>query len=311
MNLSIIICSYNRGNLIFSALESIRKQNFDKQLFELIVVDNNSTDNTVGIVKEFESRNPDMNFVYTVEMNQGLSFARNKGISIAKGEIVAFIDDDAIAHEDFAKNITHRFNEYKSYDALGGKVIPVYEIGEEPAWMSKYIERMVSKVDYGDKVKDFKKKYPVGCNMAFRKHVFEKVGLFNTNLNLRSDDKYIFNKIAKANLKVLYAPDIVVWHNIEKERTTDRFIIRLSRLNGRSERIRALTDKDKFKIPSIFFSYIFKICAAYILFFAFLLKRQAIKGKYLIRIMLNSFYGFVFYNKVVEYVNLSSPQKNK
>jgi glucosyl-dolichyl phosphate glucuronosyltransferase len=302
MNLSIVICSYNRGNYIFAALESLRKQDLSKDFFEIVVVDNNSTDNTFEVVKRFESENPDLNFIYTKETNQGLSFARNKGIEVSKGEFIVFIDDDAVAKEDFAKNLLAHFAEYQEYSAIGGKVLPIFENEEEPVWMSKYIERLVSKVDYGDKIQDFRKKYPVGCNMAFRKEVFTKVGTFNTELNLRSDDKYIFNKISKAKLKVLYAYDVVVWHNIEKERTTDAFIIRLSRLNGRSERIRMKTANEKYQVVVVFFDYIFKIVAAYILFFKFLLSGKTIKGKYLIQIMQNTFYGFVFYNKVIEYI---------
>jgi glycosyltransferase involved in cell wall biosynthesis len=302
MQLSIVICSYNRANYIYSALESLRKQEIDKNLFEIIVVDNNSTDNTLEIVKKFETENPDLNFIYTTEQNQGLSFARNKGIETAKGEIIVFIDDDAVAREDFAKNLLSHFGKYTEYAAVGGKVIPIFETGEEPAWMSKYLERLVSKVDYGDTIQDFTTKYPVGCNMAFRKSVFEKIGTFNTSLNLRSDDKYIFRKIFKAKLRVLYAPDVFVRHHIEKERTTDAFLIRLSRLNGRSERIRVKTENGNFKTISVFFAYIFKIAAAYILFFKFIFEGKKVKGKYLIRIMQNTFYGFLFYEKVIEYL---------
>lgn len=300
MKLSIIICTYNRAQYINNALKSLKNQTLNEKLYEIIVVNNNSTDHTEQVVKDFQKEHKILNFKYVIESNQGLSFARNKGIKVATGDYISFIDDDAVANEHFAEYIIEAFENYSEYIALGGKVIPVYEEGNEPLWMSKYIERLVSKVDYGDKIKEFKSKYPVGCNMAFRKDVFNKIGGFNTSLNLRADDKYVFYKIKKAKLKVLYFPDAVVMHNIEKERTTEKFIIRLSRLNGRSERIRLNTDS---KVKSFFHSFIFilKIFASYLLFLKFLLNKEVIKGKYLVKVMLNTFYGYIFYNKVTEY----------
>jgi len=300
IKVSVVICAYNRANFVIKALESLIKQESGFETFEVIIIDNNCTDNTSELCANFTLQNKDLNYKYVIETKQGLSHARNKGIEVAESEIIAFIDDDAFTDSHYITNIITAFENYPEYGALGGKVIPVYEI-EEPAWISKYLERIVSKVDYGNKIMPFEKKYPVGCNMIFRKEVFNKVGTFNPDLVYRNDDKYIFNKIKQANIKVLYVPDILVWHNIEKERTTKQAVLKTGLLNGRSERLRLMSDGENLKIMFKFFDYLFKIIAAYLLFFKFLKNNEIEKGKYLIWVMQHSLKGFVFYNIVNEY----------
>jgi len=300
LTISVVICTYNRAEYIYGVLQSLVKQDTPNCKYEIIVVNNNSTDNTEEEVNRFIKDNIDIPLIYVIEEKQGLSHARNKGIKTAKGSIIAFVDDDAEVRKDYIKKIAEYVSLYPKYYAMGGKVIPIFEEGKEPEWMSEYIERIVSKVDLGDKVKDFKKKYPVGCNMIFRKEIFNLIGYFNIDLNLRSDDRYIFNKIKAAKLKILYVPDVVVWHYIDKERTTKQSLIRISLLNGRSERIR-LQKEGNIKVFFRFFDYLFRIVASVILLMLFFVKKEFIKGKYLFLVMFYSLKGFIFYNRVTEY----------
>jgi len=289
---SIVICTYNRDKFLPQALESLTKQSANPEDFEIIIVNNNSTDNTEKISQEFIRNHPELNIYYTVEKNQGLSFARNKGIDTAKGEIISFMDDDAIARHDFVSQLQRHFNAYPDFSAIGGKVIPIYGNNEpEPVWMSKYIQGVVSKVDYGEKVKPFTKKYPAGCNMAFRKEVFTKVGKFNTDLVYRGDDKYIFHQLKNNGLKVLYAPDIFVNHHIDSYRIQPEFIDKISRSIGASERLRLSTEawyKSVFK----FIEYLYKYTGAIILYFLFLFKGQKPKGRYCIKVMHQTIIGY-------------------
>jgi len=290
---SIIICTYNRDRYLSDALESFPKQSLSAERFEIIVVNNNCTDGTAKICSDFSKRNPLLNFVEVVEERQGLSNARNKGIQSANSEIIAFMDDDAIATDDYIEQILFYKKKYSDYNAFGGKVIPVYEGGEEPEWMSKYLERLVSKVDYGDKPKRFPLgKYPVGCNMIFRKHLFDKYGGFNPELKERSDDKYIFSKLYKNGEIALYTPGIFLYHNIESFRTQKEFIIKLSQKNGVEERNR-VKDRGYISFFLKLIDYFIKLGISYLLAIGFLLKRERIKGKYLIMVFKNSIIGYL------------------
>lgn len=292
--ISVVICTYNRDGYILAALDSLKKQDASRDVFEIIVVNNNSTDKTEEKCKFFEQSNPELNFTYTIEANQGLSFARNKGIEVSKAPLIVFIDDDAIAEKDFVGNLLQNFEENSDYEAVGGKVLPIYPDGKEPKWMSKYVQRLVSKVDDGEKKREFRDKYPVGCNMAFRKTVFDEVGGFNTDLTLRSDDKYIFMKLKKAGKRTFYAPDVIVHHNIEAFRLTPKFIKNLSKLNGHCERVRLKTEpwyKSVFK----FFDYVMKIGASFVISIPFIFKGEFAKASYLIKVMVLSMIGFFYF----------------
>ncbi len=285
LELSIIICTYNREKFLGVALESLAHQHLKKEKYEIIVINNNSTDSTEEICKNFEKKHPELNFVYAIEQKQGLSFARNKGINLAKGNYIAYIDDDGVAEKNYAEQILNAFKKYPDFTALGGKVLPIYPTGKEPDWMSKYIQGIVSKVDYGETFHEFyKKKYPVGCNMAFRRNFFKQFGGFNTDLTIRSDDKYIFYKLRKNNKKILYAPDIIVHHNIDAFRLTPGFIKRQSLQIGFGEKMR-LRNKGFWVNSQKLAEYVFKLFASLVLGLKFLIQKKPAKAKYIIRIM--------------------------
>ncbi len=295
MFLSVVICTYNRDAHIERALQSLVAQDFDKKDFEILVIDNNSTDKTPEIIKNFKDKHPDYNIVLAKETRQGLSFARNKGIALAQGTYVSFIDDDGIAKSDYISQINKYVTEYPDTFAFGGKVLPTYETQKEPEWMSRYIERIISVVDLGDTVKKLTKTYPVGCNMIFKKSLFERIGGFNTDLKLRSDDKYIFYKIWSENYEVLYLPKVVVWHFIDAFRTTTEYVKKVSKLNGEAEYIRIKSTGINCPWAMIYrlFDYLFKLSASLILWMFFALKGQSVKGKTLFVSLWYQFAGFM------------------
>ncbi len=295
MFISVIICTYNRDKHIGRALKSLVNQDFDRRDYEIIVVDNNSTDQTADIIHNFKKSHPDFNITIAREEKQGLSYARNKGLELAKGKYVSYIDDDGIAREDYIKQIKAYTLKYPDDVAFGGKVLPIYEKGQAPAWMSPYIERIISVVDLGDKVKILNKTYPVGCNMFFKKSLFNQIGGFNTALKLRSDDKYIFLKIRAAGFRILYLPEVVVWHFIDDFRNSLSYVKKISFLNGQAEcvRIKTLSKKRVNNYFKRLTDYLLKLMAAFILWLYFLLKGQSIKGKALFLSMWHSLKGFL------------------
>jgi len=293
--LSIIICTYNREDFLPLTLQSLSLQSPDKHRYEVLVVDNNSTDRTASLCQKFIEHHPDINLRYFLEKNQGLAFARNRGIKESSGRIISFIDDDAEARSDYAMNLIRTFQEYSNYDAIGGKVIPLFPEKKEPAWLSKYIWGVVAKVDKGDHPVPFKKKVPAGCNMAFRKVVFETIGLFDTKLAHRCDDLYIFGKLKAMQKVALYAPDVVVYHHIPPERIDASGIRKLSLDLGSSHRVYLQSQPAIFTLLK-FFDYTFKIGASVILSLGFILKGEPAKIK-IIKIMWFSLVGFMRTNR--------------
>ncbi|MFA7289244.1 MAG: glycosyltransferase family 2 protein [Melioribacteraceae bacterium] len=286
--ISIIICTYNRVKYIGECLSSLVHQTLSKELYEIVIVNNNSTDNTAEICESFIENYKENNVTYVTERKQGLSFARNRGIKEAKGSIVIFIDDDGEANSDYLEKIYFYFVTDEELVSAGGKVLPKYEGGAEPKWMSKYLWGLVTKIDYGNKLEPFPLgRYPVGCNMVFLRSVFDEIGMFDTELGrkgrvgLASEEKEIFLKLSSLGKKILYIPEAVVMHNIDKERTTKEYVIKLSIGVGKSERVRTMK-KGIFSLISKFIEFKIKFLGSIILSLRELSKGEKEKGYYLI-----------------------------
>lgn len=243
--LSIIICTYNREKYIRPLLESIANNDYPNTDYEIVLVDNNCTDNTCGVCKLFAAAHPEVTLRYVVEPEQGLSAARNKGIKEAKGDIIIYVDDDALVDSDYIRQYAEHFAAHPATMAAGGPIEPLYET-EEPSWMSPYTKALLTAwMNYGDKVREYPKgRYPGGGNAAYRKEVFERVGLFNTelgrkgNLLLASEEKDIFDKMKALGMKVLYLPTPVLHHSIPQSKLEEDYFNRLTLQIGRSERMR-------------------------------------------------------------------------
>lgn len=287
-HISIIICTYNRVKYIGECLSSLVNQTLSKELYEIVIVNNNSTDNTAEICESFIENYKEHNVTYVIERQQGLSFARNRGLKEAEGNIVIFIDDDGQANNDYLEKVYFYFSTEENLVSAGGKVLPKYEGGTEPKWMSKYLWGLVTKIDYGNKVGPFQSgRYPVGCNMIFLKSVFDEIGMFDTALGrkgrvgLASEEKEIFLKLSALGKKILYIPDAVVMHNIDKERTTKEYVIKLSIGIGKSERLRTIK-KGIFPLIAKFVEFLIKFLGSIILALMEVFKGEKEKGYYLI-----------------------------
>lgn len=299
LKISVVICTYNREKYLPICLDHLKNQKAPKDSFEIVIINNNSTDSTDIICRDFIAKNPELNVTYDIEYDPGLSHARNKGIALSKGEIICFIDDDGFAIPNYV-SIVESFTsnpKYAPFIAFGGKVIPCYNEGMEPKWLSKYIEGLVSKVDLGDQVKDFDKKYPAGCNMIFRKSFFENHGGFNTDLHTRGDDKFVFDKLKKAGLKTLYIPELSVKHFIDDYRIEKSFIVKLSKIIGQSEAIR-LTNESLTTKTTKFIEYILKFLAACALATRFVIFGQVSKAYYILLVRWYVILGFFIKSKI-------------
>ena len=243
--ITLIICTYNREKYIGPLLDSIAKNDYPTTDYEIVLVDNNCTDNTRGVCEQFAATHPDITLRYVVETEQGLSAARNKGIKEAKGDIIIYVDDDALVDADYIRIYAEHFAAHSETMAAGGPIEPLYET-EEPKWMSPYTKALLTAwMNYGDKVREYPNgRYPGGGNAAYRKVVFDKVGLFNTELGrkgsalLASEEKDIFDKMKAQGMQVLYLHTPLLHHIIPQAKLEEDYFNRLTLQIGRSERMR-------------------------------------------------------------------------
>lgn len=282
LKISLVICTYNRDKYLPEALESIRLQAAPKYLFELIIVDNNSTDKTASIAKTFIQNNPGMHATYFFEKNKGLSFARNRGITEAAAPVIAYVDDDAILSPGYIDALVSFFETHKDAIGSGGKVIPKYESGQPPAWMNKYLNGFVGNHDFGENILQYtnRMKYPPGCNMAYKKDILQKAGGFNNDLKFRSDDKYIFHRVKEISDKIYYVPEAWLYHYIDADRLSFENFKKLFLKTGNEEKIRSRSEGGVFSIFKKGIEFIFKFSASLLIYGIFILKGEAVKGKY-------------------------------
>jgi glycosyltransferase involved in cell wall biosynthesis len=288
MKLSVIVSTYNREKYLPNALESLANQTFEPKKFEIILINNNSSDSTESICNSFAEKYPNLNFRYIIEYNQGLSYARNRGIDESKGDILVFIDDDAFAFNNYLHEIDRFFVENKQIIAGGGRIYPKWEY-KQPIWMSKYLLPLVSVIDLGDEVKLFKNRnFPIGANMAFRRKAFEKYGKFNVNLGRigsgmqGGEEKDIFYRLQKAGEQIAYIPNAKVHHLVPQKRLSFDFIKKQAIEIGKSEKIRAKSISF-FEIFTSFLRELFKWGASLIIYLYFFYTFKIEKAKMIIR----------------------------
>src|ERR1043165_2949912 len=230
LDISIIISTYNRSDMLPGALKSVLAQEAGDVRYELVVVDNNSTDKTREVVESFIAEGHG-NVRYILEGKQGLSHARNAGIAAARAPLIGFTDDEVRAAPSWVASIRRAFDERPEVDFVGGKVLPQWE-REPPAWLTHKHWSPLAIVDHGEEqfyVDTEKQICLVGANLAFRREVFDEVGLFKPDLQRVKDgvgsmeDHEFLIRVWKTGRRGLYVPEIVMVAEVQKERLTKEY----------------------------------------------------------------------------------------
>lgn len=238
--ISAIICTYNREKYLPKAIQSLVDQTIDPSQYEIIIVDNNSTDRTKEIITEQFSQIFNLRYLY--EPIQGLSQARNTGWQNAKGEFVAYLDDDAIASSDWLEKILEAFNHSTfPIGALGGKVSPVWEI-PRPSWLSDRLARSLTIIDWSEAPIIFydDSQWLVGANIAYPKYLLKEVNGFNVNFGrkgrnlLSGEENFLHNLLRKNGYYIYYDPSIIVQHHIPANRLKKNWHLKRRYWGGRS-----------------------------------------------------------------------------
>ncbi|MDO5443013.1 MAG: glycosyltransferase [Bacteroidia bacterium] len=292
--ISVIICTYNRAKYIYGVLESLAKNDFPCDRYEIVLVDNNCTDNTAAEVSRFKEAWPEVKLRCCKETDQGLSYARNRGIKEASGDVLVYVDDDAFVNGKYLSNYAELFARRPDIQAAGGPIIPHYETGSEPSWMTYHLKRLLTGyLFFGDEEKDFPgDNYPGGGNAAYRASVFDEVGLYNVELGRKGgnlgggEEKDIFNKMESAGMKFVYTPGSILYHSIPGYKLEEDYFTRVTCGIGDSERIRTLA-VSKAEYMKRLFKEAVKWAGTLVLSLGYLLKGKAQCGGKLIRFRWN------------------------
>jgi glucosyl-dolichyl phosphate glucuronosyltransferase len=224
VDVSVIISAFNRGEGLRDTLTSLLTSQTGDVRFEVIAVDNNSTDNTAAVIKSFIDAG-DRRLRYLFEPQQGVSYGRNAAIRVARAPILAFTDDDVVVAPDWLSVIKRHFDAHPQVDYVSGKMRPVYD-GAPPAWLARGNQGPCVVRDHGEQPRFSEP----GCflpgwataNIAFRREVFERVGLFSGDFP-RGQDLELIIRVWRANGRGMYAPDMVVSHRVPAERLTKTY----------------------------------------------------------------------------------------
>lgn len=225
LQISAIICTFNRVDYLQKAIESLITQTIASDSYEILVIDNCSTDATKKVVAKEYCHIPNLRYIY--ESVQGLSQARNTGWQNAKGSFVAYLDDDAIASSQWLEQICKAFETIQPQPGcVGGKTEPVWE-SVRPLWLPDELLSYLTIVDWSDEpifLKD--NQFVAGANMAVPRSLLSELGGFTLDLgrkgkNLLSCEEILLrDQIRDKGYEIYYDPDISVKHHIPDSRLT-------------------------------------------------------------------------------------------
>jgi glucosyl-dolichyl phosphate glucuronosyltransferase len=232
VKITIILCTYNRCRSLAKALESAAASQLpDSVIWEVLVVDNKSSDQTREVVEEFCHRYPGR-FRYLLESRQGKSNALNAGIREAQADILAFMDDDVTVEPTWLQNLTVSLHDGQWVGA-GGRIRAERDF-LPPRWLAlegRYsLGGVLVLFDRGDKAGQLDWA-PYGTNMAFRKEMFEKYGGFRTDLGpnpgteIRGEDTEFGRRLMFAGERVRYEPSAIVYHNVVESRIRKEYFL--------------------------------------------------------------------------------------
>lgn len=231
MNLAIVICTNNRYDLLGKAVESALIQG--ESACEIVVVDNSPNRGDSEAFARRYAHVPKIHFAF--ENVQNLSHARNVGVSVARTDVVAFMDDDAVAEPYWAKALLDAFVVGgANVGCVGGPVRPIWA-SEQPTWLTPNLAGYLSILDFGDKKKELSPgEWLAGCNISFRRQSLIDIGGFRTDVGrignelclLSNEEAAAWQQLKRMGKRVLYEPNAIVFHHINENRANAQWLSR-------------------------------------------------------------------------------------
>jgi glucosyl-dolichyl phosphate glucuronosyltransferase len=238
---TIILCTYNRSEELSGALRSIAQSEVSAAVeWDVLVVDNNSTDQTREVVQEFCREFPGR-FKYLFELRQGKTYALNAAVRAASGDILVFTDDDVVVEPNWLQSMTTAIDRY-GCAGVGGRILPKWN-QPPPTWLPLEDQNLLAALvsfDLGTEAKPLLVP-PFGANMGFRKRVFEQYGGFRTDLGpcrrrgKLNDDTEFGRRVLNGGETIIYEPAATVRHLVPQNRLKKQYFLEWSYAKGRSD----------------------------------------------------------------------------
>lgn len=269
IKLTLAICTYNRAGYLNDTLADLSVQTAEPDAFEILVINNNSSDHTETVCREFAGLHPELNFRCIIETKQGLSPARNRAAEEASYGMLLYIDDDVHVPKHFVQIALDYLAYNPGLKAGGGRIFVSFDEGD-PDWIPKELMPMFGLHDLGDAEKAYPRdNFPRGGNMLIHKKVFKQIGKFDPKLGRTGDHMYgseekaFFDRARKNGIKLYYLPKLELHHRIGPNRLTRDYIRKQSVGIGQSERRRLAGQP--FRISGKIISEVFKFAASVLL----------------------------------------------
>ena len=249
MLFSVVICSYNRLDHLLASVESALKQTLPVDSYEVIVVDNASTDGTAEAIQALVKQHANLRYIY--ETRLGLATARNTGWQAAQGTYVAFLDDDAKAETNWletAKGLIER--NPTNLRCVGGPIHPFYTSPKPDWWLDKYEIRTRGDVQRHLRQGEFFS----GSNMIWLKQTLQTYGGFESTAGMKGnqlgmgEETGLFRRVWEGEEApvFLYSPDLRVYHWVPPEKMTMGYIVKRAAANGQFEANFAISQNNSF-----------------------------------------------------------------
>lgn len=237
MDFTVIICTYNRSRNLPGCLEHLsRQEGVDTLDWEVLVVDNNSSDDTRKVIDQLAGELP-LRLRYAFESRQGLNFARNHGIEASGSRYFCFVDDDIKVRPDWLAAL-YQALESNDADAVGGRIHLDPDI-QLPPWVTGEVPGFLGYQDYGETPfwMNGVSRYPYGGNMSFNRRVVEKTGMFNTGLGRKGEGRkrgelfkgaetdYFHRLAATGDARIYYEPRAIVYHTVLPHQLKRRYLL--------------------------------------------------------------------------------------
>jgi len=230
--ITIIVCSYNRAEILQECLQSLAKQTAPPSRYEVLIVDNNSSDTTPLLCRTFTQ--PYAHFRYITEPRQGLSHARNRGWREAETEWVAYIDDDARASGNYVERILHVIEQHE-FDCFGGIYTPWYRYAK-PRW---FRDEYASNMNVQDHTGPLASGYVSGGNLIIRRTLLEEFKGFNPNLGMRpgkiayGEETLLQMQLRVAGYTIGFDPQLTIEHLVGREKLSPWWFVKSSYARNR------------------------------------------------------------------------------
>lgn len=195
IEISVIIPTYNRKDLLIRLVNSLYNSECSKELYEVVIIDDGSSDGTTGALKHLSNSYP--NFFYKRIENSGPGIARNIGVGLARGRIIAFMDDDCVVTKSWLKEIKKTFELDKDTEVIYGRILPEKDFYPpfSHSWNVDGQHIMI-------------------CNIALKKEIFHKIGGLDLRLSFWAEDWDFIAKLKENNIQINYNPNLVAIHSV-------------------------------------------------------------------------------------------------